>query len=851
VSACDEGPLLEARSLLRRGEAAPAERLLAGATPGGGVAWVERRLLLAWAAAVLGQFERSREALTQAQEGPYPGIALLHWERLLVMRQSGTLSEGKPEAWLAPGGWRDFLRGQQARAQGDGASAVAAYRAASADPAAAPFARYALACLGEEDPAAVLAAQPGLFLALRCRARLAQERFRRREIGPTELLDALRAAEAAGYRDPEAEHLRDLALAVGGAGREAVSLRDWADGLPGGAPPAVRANVLRVALELAVRRLPPPAARELLLGWAGREEVAADAGLARALGRQLLRLALLDPERAEPALAEAERLLPGEPLAWLARAVRGEASASPASDLPALRLWQAARQLADPGDPGEPWRQEVLALRGTPRLRALAQSLLLHEAARRGDAPGVAALLDEVDAWRAFRPAPPPFVLRAVEAVARAQPWHSAWARSLPRWLAAWDLADLGPAGADLAALAGVAPADSAEAPAGAAAVGWFLHQAARALGRDDPGAALAFVRRALAAEPELQGVAEAETVRAALPELQRRAHARALAVALGVAAEPGLLADLVDLLEGFPGGPEVLAQALRGDASAAREGLELLAAQPDLPPHLAHHLALVEGRRALALEAEDRPEDAAPCWRRAWGCWLRLLAVPPEEAPSEAVRGALLDRLLQVHREQINDRLARESPAAALHWALVQELPRRAGGGATALGRELARRVERFGDELATAYLLTTREAMRFGAIPEGWHADYEKGLSYLCRLLRLDRDNRRLLTALVEVCVDWFLDLYNTGDPPRLRAEVERYTPFALHLARLLEDRPGESFAAPALAEFYKFRGFVSPDREEKVARYREALALDPSNGNVRQLLAGLGEGGADAQA
>ena len=55
----------------------------------------------------------------------------------------------------------------------------------------------------------------------------------------------------------------------------------------------------------------------------------------------------------------------------------------------------------------------------------------------------------------------------------------------------------------------------------------------------------------------------------------------------------------------------------------------------------------------------------------------------------------------------------------------------------------------------------------MRYGDVPEGWHADYEKGLSHLRRLLSLDRDNVRLLTAVVEVCGDWFLDLYNIAGP------------------------------------------------------------------------------------
>jgi hypothetical protein len=150
---------------------------------------------------------------------------------------------------------------------------------------------------------------------------------------------------------------------------------------------------------------------------------------------------------------------------------------------------------------------------------------------------------------------------------------------------------------------------------------------------------------------------------------------------------------------------------------------------------------------------------------------------------------------------------------------------------------------VASFRDDLATDYLLTTREAMRHGAIPEGWRADYESGLALLCRLLSLDRDNVRLLTTLVEMCGDWFLDLYNLQDGPRLREQVSRCTPFVLQLTRLVADRPGELSARSALAEFYKFRGFLEDDLSAKVALYQEALRLDPGNRNVRELLAELG--------
>src|SRR5262249_37567333 len=82
---------------------------------------------------------------------------------------------------------------------------------------------------------------------------------------------------------------------------------------------------------------------------------------------------------------------------------------------------------------------------------------------------------------------------------------------------------------------------------------------------------------------------------------------------------------------------------------------------------------------------------------------------------------------------------------------------------------------------------------------------------------------------------------------DPPGLTAQVERFTPFALQLARLVEERPGDLAARAALADFYKFRGFVSRDREQKAALYREALGFNPANENVRDLLAELERGGA----
>jgi hypothetical protein len=202
----------------------------------------------------------------------------------------------------------------------------------------------------------------------------------------------------------------------------------------------------------------------------------------------------------------------------------------------------------------------------------------------------------------------------------------------------------------------------------------------------------------------------------------------------------------------------------------------------------------------------------------------------------------ALLDHLLSLHRRRVGELLAREQvDQARRHWTWVQGLAGLARHDET-LARALAERVARFREELATEYLLSTREAMRHGTIPEGWRADYPRGLGHLRRLLSLDRDNVRLLTALIEICEEWFLDLYNTEDPGTLREQVDRYTRFALQLARLVENRHGDLAARAALSDFYKFRGFLAGDRERKVALYREALRFNPGNENVRDLLAEL---------
>jgi hypothetical protein len=391
------------------------------------------------------------------------------------------------------------------------------------------------------------------------------------------------------------------------------------------------------------------------------------------------------------------------------------------------------------------------------------------------------------------------------------------------------------------------------------ALVPWLLHQAGRAVGRNDCAEALHWVGAARERDPALgETGGRVVVVRESIPELERKARAQALAVAISFG--PGQQSVAPEVVVGFAGrlaqdpvGVHILDAACRGDLDICRSALAALAGRADLAPDLAHHLALVGYRAALHAESIGQEKLADACWRMAWPCWLRVLASRcaggPEnfESPLGPLERHLLESLLAGHRRSVGDLLARDAvDAARRHWGYVEMLVALARQTAPALVGELKGSMECFREELAAEYLTATREVMRHGPAPAGWRADYEGGLAYLRRLLSLDRDNLRLLTALVEICGEWFLDCYNNEDPQILVQQVSRFTPFALKLARLIDARPGELSARIALAEFYKFRGFIAADPAQKQALYQEAGRFDPENENVRQLLEEIGSDG-----
>ena len=382
----------------------------------------------------------------------------------------------------------------------------------------------------------------------------------------------------------------------------------------------------------------------------------------------------------------------------------------------------------------------------------------------------------------------------------------------------------------------------TADIPPGLGAVPWLLHQAAQAVLRDDAREALTWVQRAQAVDAELAGAGDqTAVVRAALDELQRLARAQLLAEVIRFDPEqpptsPRLLIDAVACLERDPRGAALVEAAERGDLAASRQALVELAGRLDLAPSLAHHLALIYHRAAVFEDEREQTAAAEPHWRLAWRCWLRLLA----SLPTAGGEPPLLAYLLAAHRRRLTALLAQDRvDAARVHWTLVAELPETARRIDPALAETIAAATDRFREELATEYLVATREAMLYGAVAEGWRADYEKGLAGLVRLLGLDGSNVRLLTALVETCNEYFHDCYVNEEGARLWEQVERYTPYAQQLALVADRRPADLTARAALAEFYKFRGFVAPERERKLALFREALGFNLRNRNVCELL------------
>ncbi len=791
VTACEEAVLLEARALLGQDDAA-AEKMLREATPHNTVLQTERLLLLAWLMSVRQKRDEALDLIDEVRVAVYPLRAVAAWHAMILRRDTNTFADLE-RLHLSPPA-RAWIQAQQARLPGgDPARVLTLLEGTAGVPRLQGLVRYVRACLGREDFAALLASLPGPFLASRCRVWATLACFCRGEVSPAELLGTIQQSSGK-------EAWQELARAL-------------ADGVPAEQLWRMGSkNARRAAVEAGLREWTPAETVKMLPAW-GRELLDSDdLALRHRVGRQLLRLSLQLEQGSDDLLSLTEGLLGTSELPDLVRSVRAPAGTELS---PAVRT-------ALTSDAAAP----------------LALCLNAFEAAARGDLAALLPLLEPSPVWQRLA-TPPAFLCRALAVL----PSSERWRETLSRWLHQWP--GTSPEIEALSTRAGLTPPrpDSANPPPGVDAAAWLLHQASAAIGRDDPLAALAWVRRAAAAGLQSLDEAQRAAVEKALPELERLARAALLALVARFDPQhtlkpASLLIDFSDMLQDVPGGPDVFAAAESGNIAQARGRLATVAEHPMLPPRLASHLALVYQRAAQQLEEQERDDLAAPCWRRCWRCWQ--VWAPAAQGSAVAL---LFDHLLAGHRARVKALLTRNLVTRARPmWDLLQALQ----SNDTESGKLLRERLTRFRDELATDFLLDMRESMRQGAIPEGWRSDYESGLARLKRLMSLDRDNRRLLTALIEICADWFLDLYDLRDGTRLKEEVDRFTPFSLQLARSLgktsDTWPEEMTARTALSEFIKFRAFVTEDPDHKRELYHEALSINPANENVRNLLGKL---------
>jgi tetratricopeptide (TPR) repeat protein len=819
VSGANEATLIEARLMLRRGESANAEKALQEMPETSGVLEAEKKLLLAWMAASKKQDATALQLWEEACKRLYPPPALDAWRELLQLREKAdaTLPETPPPSL------RTLFRAQQARIDGRSEEAIAGFREAMQLAVNAPWARYGLALLGADDLNEVQTLATNVFLASRCRLWIALQKFSQRQISPEDWLSTVQQQLGQGVRSNAAlEHFRLLGLALRQSRPPVETLQqllDQATARQG----AQRRNFLRAFLELCDKAA-PQVVKEVLpeepLG-----ELWDDPRLRQELSRLRLRAALAGG---------------GEP--WTMARLTERVNSLPATE--ALTPVRQILGTLGTGPLTDEQRATLTALEALPRWQGTARVLLMHDAMRRGDVAAVSKSLEQLDTWAGLRFIPGSLVAALAKFV-QARPTLPVWKAVLPPWFqkvggSLGDTEDV----KTLKMAAGLltAPTGPQPAPPGVDPTLWSLHQAARLSARGeavDAWKAASEVRDKLGTLTEEQQT----TVNAALPSLERLAQASAILRMIPTnpkdpATPPAALLDLVALLGSLPEGQAVLAICQADQRKELRAALQTLLDVKVLPDRLAHHLAIWTYRIATGLEDLSPNDTIDPWWKLCWRAWLRhLIKWSPEE------RAPLIDHLLARHRATLTDRLARaQMEPSRKVWTVVTDLPSIGEKVSPAMKAELTERVNAFRDDLASEYLVQTREAMRTGTVREGFSADYDKGLSYLRRLLSLDRENIRLLTALVEICHEWFLDFYNAEDPPGLSEQLERFTPFALQLARLIEGKPEEHAPRAALSDFWKFRGFMSRDHAEKRRLFEQALEFNPANENARDLLARL---------
>lgn len=846
VRECAESGLLEARHLIQQKELKQAKQHLLDQMPGFGPLLIEHRLLLIWIRLQLGETTEASEALDSILTTKvYPKSALLAWRDLHLVRSSALVDESSEIQIPRIPRLAAWIQAQQFRKADEPGQMSELLKSLSPAANLEPFLRYVKATVGEDDFADLLSAHPGPFLAIRCRLWMTLQRFCQRQLSPGDLQSVMKQAHAAGHRALHLEHWGIL----DDAGTDAETL--WTHAGNPDLSQECRLNYLRIAIERLIERSTSHDALVTLIRWSTHPAHHADP-LKDFLSRQMLRLLLIE-EKAnlspadETMLNQVKETIEDNSLPGLAQLILDPKAPRPqtlAGDSHAAKLWCLAQQLRETETDVSQWRTEVESLPESTG-PSLPLALLIHEAARCNDCDRVLDLLPKTANWHGSPTGAPQFLITALRS---ARPTNAPrWRAVVSEWLKKCPESRLSAEARALAEEVGLllpAP-ESAVCPEGVNEAHWCLHQMSKSWSQQKVRDSVVWALRAEKMADQLSE-RERERLTAGLVQMRRLMLADVLAQIAQVhpsheKTSPELLVDFAEQLQDHPRGQEILQFAQNGEVQSARDMLMSLTQESTLPERLWHHLALSWQRVALAFEAQAQMQEAIQHWRLSWNCWLHWLLTQ-----NEGVRATFLGHLLEQHRGQIKTLLSRDQvDAARRYWQMIQELPNGVDAESE-LATTLKERLSRFREEMALDYLLATREVMRSGDIPEGWRCNYEAGTLYLRKLLSLDRDNRRLLIALVEICTDWFLDLYDTQDASRLREQVDRFTPFAKQLERMVadEETPDEEkvTARSVLSEMWKFRGFVAADYAEKISLYRAALELNPANENVQRLLTDL---------
>ncbi|RMG22392.1 MAG: hypothetical protein D6732_25885 [Methanobacteriota archaeon] len=124
---------------------------------------------------------------------------------------------------------------------------------------------------------------------------------------------------------------------------------------------------------------------------------------------------------------------------------------------------------------------------------------------------------------------------------------------------------------------------------------------------------------------------------------------------------------------------------------------------------------------------------------------------------------------------------------------------------------------------------------------LPQGIRKNYNGGIKYLSKFIKLDIPVNRVLRQCLEWYNEWCYDLYVTEQISRIQELITNANDVAEQLIPLSTKGAGLRPENQAISQHFLFRGFIEQDPEKALKEFEEAIAWNPHNENARQLLGG----------